>query len=93
MADRFVFNEQFFAELGRSPGVERLVREAAGRVHAAAVGAAPRVSGDYAESLRVERSPRGGRVVYRVVAGVDYGLAVEARTGNLVRAVKAAGRG
>ena len=84
----FKFNDGFFDELGRSPEVKALTRSAAEKVAAQMRGSAPRDTGNLAGSVKVEESPRGGRVVYRVGSDEDYALAVEARTGWMARAVK-----
>ena len=81
-----------------SGGVQELLDGAVGqavcepvaqRVLAAAQAGAPVESGDYRSSLRIEVD-HTDRVRVSVVADVPHALAVEARTGNLVRALGAA---
>lgn len=88
--DSFEFNAGFFEELGQSPGVKKLVREAADRVAGVMRDTAPNDSGDLARSIKVEQSPVPGRVVYRVGSESEYALAQEARTGFMARSVKRA---
>lgn len=59
-------------------------------VEAAAKASAPIESGAYRASIHIEHHTTD-RAVVRVVADVAYALAVEARTGNLARALDAAG--
>ena len=87
------FDPEFFEWLGREPGVVELTREGAEKIAAIARASAPVASGEYRDSIGVMRSPRGGRVVWRVDADCDHALAVEARTGNLARATRAASNG
>lgn len=48
---------------------------------------APVRTGEYRDSLRAWTEVHGGRVVARVGSDSDHALAVEAATGNLVRAL------
>lgn len=82
------FNEAYFERLGRSPGVEKLVRDATEKVAEQARQDAPVDTKDYRNSIAVEKSPRPGRVVYRAIAKDPKSMLVEARTGTLARAVK-----
>ncbi len=68
------------------------LRGLAERVLAAAQANAPVESGEYRASLHVEQVTTD-RAVARVVANAPHALAVEARTGNLARALDAAGGG
>lgn len=70
-------------------GVEALLEEAAQRALDAAQGSAPVATGAYRASLHIE-TDHTDRMVKRVVADVDYAMAVEANTGNLARALDAA---
>lgn len=79
-----------FEEILNSGGVRDLVTERAERALSAARASAPVASGAYRESLRVEQATTD-RAVARVVADVDYAMVVEAKTGNLARALDAAG--
>lgn len=60
------------------------------RALSAAQASAPVVSGNYKASLHIEQDTTD-RAVARVVADVPYALIVEAETGNLARALGAAG--
>lgn len=61
----------------------------AARVLGAAQAGAPVESGDYRSSLRIEVD-HTDRLRYKIVADAPHAAAVEARTGNLVRALGAA---
>lgn len=64
----------------------------ADRVAAQGRATAPVVSGTYRDSIRVSRETHGrGRPVFHVGPSVDYGMKVEAATGNMARALDAAG--
>lgn len=82
------FNDAFFEQLGRSPGVTSLCTEVAQRIAAAARASAPRDTGEYANSIRVEVVRRGRRNAALVVAGDDKAMLIESYTGNLARALK-----
>ena len=79
-----------FAEILKSDEVRAVVTERAERVLAAAQASAPVASGTYRASLHVEQDTTS-RAVARVVADVPYAMVVEAATGNLARALDAAG--
>jgi hypothetical protein len=86
------FNEQYFRDLSRSAGVRAVVDEAAERVAARARATAPVDSGAYRDSIHTTGKLQD-RYVGLVIASDEAALAIEARTGNLARAVKASGRG
>jgi hypothetical protein len=82
-----------------SPGVRALLNDDGVRadltrrmesVLGAAVSGAPVESGAYRDSIHIEQATTD-RAVVRVAAGTDHALTVEARTGNLSRALDAAG--
>jgi len=75
-----------------SSGVADHLLERANRALAAAQASAPVETGAYRASLRAEIA-HTDRAVGRVVADVPYAVAVEANTGNLSRALDAAGGG
>lgn len=78
----------FFSELGKSPGVVGIVQEAADRVMQTAITTAPVDSGDYKSRFVTTRRESQFRTVVEVT-NIDPGaLAIEARTGNMARAVK-----
>jgi hypothetical protein len=79
-----------FDEILNSNEVRDLCTTRAERALSAARSAAPVDSGAYRASLRLEQATTD-RAVARVVADVDYAMVVEARTGNLARALDAAG--
>jgi hypothetical protein len=71
-------------------GVEGLLEARAAAVASAAKSSAPVDSGDYQASIHVETA-HTDRMVKRVVADVSYAMVVEADTGNMARALDAAG--
>lgn len=79
-----------FAEILNSAKTRAEMTEKAEKVLAEARANAPVDSGAYQASLTVEQATTD-RAVARVVANVPYALDVEARTGNLARALDAAG--
>lgn len=79
-----------FAQILTSGEVRALCTDRAARALAAAKSSAPVDSGAYRASLHLEQATTD-RAVTRVVADVDYALVIEARTGNLSRALDAAG--
>ena len=84
------FNEAFFLELGRSPAILAVCEQVAETIAAKARAGARAMAdtGDYAESIHVERAEREGRAVFLVIADDPAALAIEARTGNLARAAR-----
>lgn len=88
MATEFKFNNAFFEELGRSAGVTNLVRAKAEEVAAIARATAPVESGDYRDGIQV-RVKQQKRSVALVVGTDPKTLLVEAKTGNLARALRA----
>ncbi|MBF4625546.1 HK97 gp10 family phage protein [Clavibacter sp. VKM Ac-2872] len=83
------FNQAFFEELGRSGPVIALTDEAAERVAAAARASAPVDTHAYQEGIVVRRKFQD-RAVALVVGTDPKTMLIEAKTGNLARAVKAA---
>lgn len=82
------FNNAFFEKLSTSPEVTALVTEAAERIAAIARETAPVDSGDYKNGIAVVVK-RQKRSVALVVASDPKSMIIEAKTGNLVRALKA----
>lgn len=86
------FNQKFFDEIMRASGVQILQKQVAEKVLTQAKATAPVDSGDYKRGLRIERAERRFRVAYLVVGTDPKTLLIEAKTGNLARALKSAGR-
>jgi len=87
------FRDAFFEEMGRSAGVERLTKAAADKVANEARAGAPVDSGDYVAGIEVVKRESKNRTVF-LVKGTDWKtMLVESKTGNLVRALRKAGRG
>lgn len=92
MATKVVFNQKFFDSIMRSAGVQSMERDVAERVLARAQETAPYDSGDYRNGLRIRRAERQYRTAF-LVEGTDWKtLLVEAKTGNLARALKSVAR-
>lgn len=92
MAKTYVtFNDSYFDEVLNSAGVQRLCRSKAEQALAIARASAPVDTGAYRDALAVEVKRSAHRTVYRVVGHDRKTLLVEAKTGNLVRALKAVG--
>lgn len=92
MARAYVtFNDSYFDEALNSAGVQRLCRSKAEQALAIARASAPVDTGAYRDGLAVEAKRSAHRTVYRVVGHDRKTLLVEAKTGNLVRALKAVG--
>lgn len=92
MARAYVtFNDSYFDEVLNSAGVQRLCRSKAEQALAIARASAPVDTGAYRGGLAVEAKRSAHRTVYRVVGHDRKTLLVEAKTGNLVRALKAVG--
>lgn len=72
------------------PGVRAELTRLAQAVLAAAKAGAPVATGAYRDSIHIEQGTTD-RAVVRVVASVPYALYVEAKTGNMARALDAAG--
>lgn len=94
MADAKVeFDQGFFDSLMRSAGIQSLQQAAAQRVLAAAQASAPVKTGAYKRGLRIAKADHKYRTTYLVEGTDPHTLLVEAKTGNLARALKSAGRG
>lgn len=82
------FNERYFDELLTSAPVDRLVGQVADGVAADARATAPVDTGDYKAGIVRRKKRSKHRVVHLVVASDPKSLIIEARTGNLVRALR-----
>jgi hypothetical protein len=87
---RVTLNGRGMKELLHSSEVRDDLTRRATPVLAVAQASAPVESGAYRDSLRIEQATTD-RAVVRVIADVDHGLVVEAKTGTLARALDAAG--
>lgn len=83
-------NQSFYDQLLVSPAVEALVKAPAEKVASVARQTAPVDSGAYRDRIQVT-TKRQKRVVALVQATDDKSMIIEARTGNLARAVRAVG--
>ena len=87
---RFVLKSGGFKEMLNSGEARALVTSEAQAVLAAAQAGAPVDSGEYRASIHLEQDTTD-RAVTRVVASAPHALVVEAMTGNMARALDAAG--
>lgn len=76
-------------EVLNSPQVRAALTSRASRALSAARASAPVDTGAYRAGLHLEQATTD-RAVVRVVGGTDHDLIVEAKTGNLARALDAA---
>lgn len=86
---RVKLNRRGMDELLNGEVARRATRGPAERVLSAARASAPVDTGEYRDSLRLVEDSTD-RLVQRVVATAAHGMVVEARTGNLARALDAA---
>lgn len=89
MASKVKLNSSGMAAMLKSAEVRAGLQGPAEAVLAAAKGGAPVATGAYRDSLHLVNDTTD-RAVVRVVVGVDYGMLVEADTGNLARALGSA---
>ena len=87
-----VFDEGFFQQLGRSPGVVGQCDAAAAAIANAARSSAPVKTGAYRDSISTAHASRPGRHVTEVIASDPAAVAIEARFGTLARATNKARR-
>ena len=87
---RVKMNSAGVREILNSSEVRAELRRLAGPVADRARSDAPRDTGEYADSIKVEDATTD-RAVVRVVARAPHARLVEARTGNLARALGAEG--
>lgn len=86
MAVKVTLSSAGVRELLNDPGVRAAVAAAADQVAQRAITNAPVQTGAYRDSIHRE-SITTDRAVERVVANAPHALLVEARTGNLARAL------
>lgn len=87
---KFTLNHSNVGKILKSDGVRRDLTKRAERVLAEAESTAPVESGAYRDGLEIVQETTD-RAVVRVAGTVAYTLRVEAETGNLSRALDAAG--
>ena len=88
---RIVLNHSGVGQVLKSGPVAAELHRRAEAVAAAARASAPVASGAYLASIEVVDEVHKDRVVSKVVADIGYAMTVEANTGNLSRALDAAG--
>lgn len=86
------FNNGYFDQLSRSPGVVKITVDAARRIAATARATAPANTGDYRNGIRVRLKYQ--RRAVALVEGTDKKtMIIESKTGNLARALRAHAKG
>jgi hypothetical protein len=83
------FNESFFAQIMKSAGVEAMTKAKAEEALKIAQSTAPVDTGAYRDGLGVKKVSHKYRDTYMVEGTDAKTLLVEAKTGNLARALKA----
>jgi hypothetical protein len=83
------FNDRYFEELGTSAGVTKLVEGKAESIANRARSTAPVDTGEYRDGIEVETKRARYRNVALVVGTDPKTLLVEAKTANLLRALRA----
>lgn len=84
------FNQKFFDEILNSAGVKSLTMLAANRALAYARASAPVDTGAYRDGLQIEEVKHAHRTTCMVVGTDPKTLLVEAKTGNLAKALRKA---
>lgn len=88
---RFVPQASGFRELLHSSELAAFLEGKAQAVASAARSNAPVETGEYVDSIDVVIDDHPTRVVAHVVATAEHAMVIEANTGNLARALDAAG--
>jgi len=88
---RIVLNHSGVGQVLKSGPVAAELHRRAEAAAAAARASAPVASGEYLAGIEVVDEVHKDRVVSRVYANAPYSMTVEANTGNLSRALDAAG--
>ena len=91
-AVRIVDNDDAYEQILRAGRTEQLVEDSADRILSTAVTGAPVRSGDYKRGIKKQHKQARYRRVTQVIATDPKSLLIEAKTGNLARAAKAAKR-
>lgn len=88
---KVVLNHAGMNDLLHDPGVVAMLMQRMGAALAAAQSSAPVETGHYRDELYLLDNPGPSRARVQLVSGAAYGTEVEAHTGNLARALDAAG--
>lgn len=83
----FEFNDRDIQKILKGSEVRDALRQIAEDMASRARASAPVDSGEYRDSIHVETDETPTRARARVVASADHAAAVEAKTGNLKRAL------
>lgn len=85
----FVPSKSGYAELLTADLADRACRPRAERVLAAAQSTAPVATGEYRSSLKIVADLHPSRRALHITSDAPHAMAVEAKTGNLARALDA----
>ncbi len=85
-----IFNQAYFDSIMKSAGVQKLTDEVGERALSIAQSTAPVDKEDYKRGLKLEHYEARYRRTTRVVGTDAKTLLIEAKTGNLARALKQA---
>lgn len=83
------FNDSYFEQLGKSAKVSGLVKAKAESIASRARSTAPVDTGDYKSGIVVQKKVSRYRDVYLVVGTDPKTMLIEAKTANLLRALRA----
>jgi hypothetical protein len=83
------FNDNFFAEIGTSAPVKKICDDKAKSIADRARSTAPVETGEYRDGIKTSSKRARYRYVALVVATDPKSLLIEAKTGNLVKALRA----
>lgn len=83
------FRTEFFDNIMFDAGIESISKAAAERAASVARSTAPVDTGSYRDQIRIEVRRSRYRRVFRVVGSDPKTMLIEAKTGNLARALKA----
>lgn len=82
------FNQKYFDQILKSAGIVNLVEKKAEQAAKIARSTAPVDTGSYRDQIEVERAEFRYRTGFHIVGHDPKSLLIEAKTGNLARALK-----
>lgn len=82
------FNQKYFDHILKSAGIVNLTKKKAEQAAKIARSTAPVDTGSYRDQIEVERAEFRYRTGFHVVGHDPKSLLIEAKTGNLARALK-----
>lgn len=85
---RIEWNKEYWKNVLKQPGMDNLVKSAAQQALDVAQASAPVDTSDYHDSIHLNRREGESRYTWEVKASDWKALIIEAKTGNLARAIK-----